>query len=165
VIDPAQAANIAHDLRSTLRYIREMDPDNRTDPPTDLDYTIFEAWVTSTYGEQVWLTYSTTNWDEPGPRAEPDRPMHGARLVMALPMWRALHNEPDHFVVMVNAPWSASQPWVTATVKELDDTTWCNGHYFADRDAAVVDAYLRASTHLMPWAEIAEKAKRRVDMP
>lgn len=70
-------------------------------------------------------------------------PLNGCALLAAIPMFRA--DNLDHFIVVVDREIAITDRYVNATVRQLTDAHWSNGRYFDNREAALLDAYRRAS--------------------
>lgn len=50
--------------QAVLREIMRRDPDGGSVQPTEADYTAFERWAITTYGQAAWDAYRVPGWGE-----------------------------------------------------------------------------------------------------
>lgn len=54
---------LADETMRALKDIQSRDPDSLPTEPTEADYVRFDQWVIDTYGIEMLVRYSTTDWN------------------------------------------------------------------------------------------------------
>jgi hypothetical protein len=73
---------------------------------------------------------------------------NGTDIIAIIP--RLIAGEVSYWVVLVDRGDMEHDRYVTATMTDLTDRSWNNGHYFQTMGAALLDAYARAGINPVP---------------